>query len=788
MDVCCCAKPRRLKLRRGFTILEVMIALTASLLMMLALTRAFKMIGDKISLSQSELELSSTLRNITFSMRDELNRMTSEMVAPQPRDAATGYFTYYEGPWADGTTQLIDNVGPQPGYLPTSRYGDLDDYLAFTAKAKQNAPFVGQIPRGVLEAHRFERHILAGNAWGSFVTADGISINNYTLNDGIQLVPFYSDYAEIAYFCAPDWVRDELGQPTYDINGHPLFVDVVNEVGGPALSDGIPDRLSLRRRILLVRPDLNMTARRMYRITGSGLPAALDLDVEQLPMLLPPNAGSPEVRPLAAQDPMFQVGPWSPNQQWPSGVTDAIRPTWLTGLARVQQMMDLSVARVTNSWDTPGAAGSFYGMPANGSLGGAAGVVANSLQSLARPENRFAHVRIPGQLGGEPASTMPMLALCPPHPYLANQEQITLATAPTTDDRFGQAITGNPVSYGRFTLVGFLRPEFTLTDYVVANRTSAATAAATSSPTYRGGADLVAPDLLGFDVKVFDPSSPNFIWMGTAPNNVPGNPGDDDGDGTANELDELGLANTDDALISVNSPAINPLVGTAPSVFVSTASLPAAANEYFLARPGEFVDLGFARFGGGMVGGSQVVERLGLPQRNVFGGLLSTPFSGLVGVGTPTFVGTYPRSWQESGRFMIPGTDITTNRAFSTAAGLGPSNSFCQAVVDTWTESYDGDGFDQSLFEPIGIGPPGNFNVTGSSTTGGGNAVSTRYWSNTAESVSAAGPSFENGGSASSQATPPTSTMPRAIKISIRVYDRTAGEIRQQSVVHEFAQ
>jgi type II secretory pathway component PulJ len=152
--------PRRI----GFTIIEVMIALTASLLMMLALTRAFKMIGDKISMSQSELEMGSTLRNVTFAMRDELDRMTAPAVAPLPRESSSGYFTYYEGPWADGTTQLINNVGPQAGYLPTSRYGDLDDYFAFTARAKVDAPFVGLIPRGILEAHRFEAHLLAGNA------------------------------------------------------------------------------------------------------------------------------------------------------------------------------------------------------------------------------------------------------------------------------------------------------------------------------------------------------------------------------------------------------------------------------------------------------------------------------------------------------------------------------------------------------------------------------------------------------------------------------------------------
>ena len=149
--------------RTAFTILEVMVALTASLLMMLALTKAFKLSGDKITQSQSEMELSGTLRAVTFSPRDELGQLTPEAVIPQPRTASSGYFTYYEGPWADSTTTLINNVGPQPGYLPTSRFGDLDDYMAFTAEAEPGAPFVGMIPRGVLEAHRYEAHIAAGN-------------------------------------------------------------------------------------------------------------------------------------------------------------------------------------------------------------------------------------------------------------------------------------------------------------------------------------------------------------------------------------------------------------------------------------------------------------------------------------------------------------------------------------------------------------------------------------------------------------------------------------------------
>lgn len=790
----------RCQAKRAFTILEVLIALVASLLMMLALTRAFKLIGDKITTSQSELELSGTLRNITFSMRDELARMTPEMVAPQPRDASSGYFTYYEGPWTDGTTTLINNVGPQPGYLPTSRYGDIDDYLAFTAKAKPGAPFVGMIPRGVLEAHRFEAHRNAGNPANTFVTYDGIAVANYTTARAFELVPFYSDYAEIVYFCAPEWVRDELGQPVYDeppLPGpnsfNPLFVDNVNEVGTATPGDDIPDRLRLHRRVLLIRPDLNMTPTRIATISGAALVTGTDEDIGQLPILMPIPRNNPpapsalEVVTLASEDDRFQVGPWNPALNWPGSVNDTVRPPWLTGVARVQQMMDLSVARITNSWSTPGGT-SRYGMPADNSpsLNSPAGVAANSLNSLTRPENRFAHVRMPLSLvgGSTNQSTMPLLALGPPHAYLTTQEQLTQATAATTDDRFGQGIGGNPASYGNFTMVGFMRPEFVLTDYSVANRSTAATAAATSNQTFRGGADIIAPDVLAFDVQVFDENAPNFVWMGSPPMNVPGNPNppDDDGDGTNNEIDELGLPNTDDALVTVDSPALNPLVGTAPSVFASTytgpinptAPLSAGTNEYIATAPGSFVDYGFARLPGGMVGGFDVIDRLPSAQRAALGGMFATNFSGRIADTADSNLSRYPLGWSNSGRFIV-----------SSGARV---SGFVQPVLDTWTESYDGDGFDQPLI-PAPPAPPGlQFNATGSTLSGtpARTRIRTRIWSNTAESV-LPGPGFEDGSTSTSQSVPPSSVMPRAIKISIRVYDRISGEVRQQSVIQEFA-
>ena len=230
--------------RCGFTILEVMIALTASLLLLLSLTKAFKLIGDQLTESQVEVELSSKLRDSTFRIRNELRRATSSMtparIASSEPITKDGYLTYHEGPFTDLTTVLgdIPIAGGDRNYFPASRYGDIDDFLSFTARAEPGSPFVGVIPWGVLEAKQF---VDAAKAGSTYVSPAGY--------DPTRLVPFSSNLAEIAYWISPEWQRKQDGTLVYDpTSGYPLFVDVDNDL--------LPDRLNLHRRVLLIRGDL----------------------------------------------------------------------------------------------------------------------------------------------------------------------------------------------------------------------------------------------------------------------------------------------------------------------------------------------------------------------------------------------------------------------------------------------------------------------------------------------------------------------------------------------------
>ncbi|MCA9138404.1 MAG: hypothetical protein KDB00_16650, partial [Planctomycetales bacterium] len=383
--------------RTGFTILEVLIALTAALLLMLGLARAYKLLGDKITERQSEMDLSLRLRDVAIRLRDELRRATCEMTPPAKVESAEGYLVYHEGPFTDSTTLLGSVPHPTPRtvtYFPDSRVGDIDDYLAFTTRAREGAPFLGFIPRGILDAKRF----MEGQMTQAEVNLYDTSMNAQAAAYATDLVPFYSNVAEVAYWTSPEWVRNADGSLLYDqsvpdaggnFTLHPVYLDR-NE-------DLMPDRFNLHRRNLLVRPDLNLTPAEMAIRNGSGVPSPTPAtwNVPTIPFLQPGN-GNPTLLPVsdvnAANLAIFPQGTaiqapglWQNTGSAAAQLTAS--PHWMTGLARLQQVMDLSISRVTDNWSIPETSAltvGTYGMPT-------AILKANSLADLTRPENRFAH-------------------------------------------------------------------------------------------------------------------------------------------------------------------------------------------------------------------------------------------------------------------------------------------------------------------------------------------------------------------------------------------------------------
>lgn len=251
--------------QQGFTLIEMLIAMAITLMMMAAVARAFAFVGERVRDSRGNVSLSSELRDVTTRLNDELRNCTVSLKPVGGNEAdPNGYFLYYEGPMTDATTTIFGRYATIDGstVAQDSRFGDLDDYLAFTAVAPPGAWFTGQVPAYMLNA-----------------ALDPNSIDAAVKAAAITPVVIRSRYAEIVYFVNPE--RNTIG-------------DIIDVDG-----DLIADRLMLYRRVLLIRPDLN----------------------------------------LGTDGTLLQI---------------AADSSWLTGMSRVHQVADLSVHRRLNLDGSPG--------------------------------------------------------------------------------------------------------------------------------------------------------------------------------------------------------------------------------------------------------------------------------------------------------------------------------------------------------------------------------------------------------------------------------------------------
>lgn len=226
-----------------------------------------------------------------------------------------------------------------------------------------------------------------------------------TKPEHFELVSIASQHAEIAVFVQP-LVTNE-GNPN---NRDPGFF-LTSPLKEAAFENtdqfpDFPDSFRLYYRTLLIRPDLNLPS----GVLASGVDNSTGV-------------------------------------QWLEAVALPNAPTPMCDMANVHQQCDLSVRRVYNTGDVD----SDY-------------VAANSLEDLADPANRFAHVQIP--IPGTVSTTMPVMALG--------------ARLPVNGlDPSGTLQVGS----------GFLHPAFVLLNN-------------------RAGEDLLASNVLAFDIKLFDPDVP----------------------------------------------------------------------------------------------------------------------------------------------------------------------------------------------------------------------------------------------------------------------------------------
>jgi prepilin-type N-terminal cleavage/methylation domain-containing protein len=783
--------------RSGFTLVELMIAMTITLLLMAGLAKSFTVIGESMKKGRSQVSLSSKLRGISFRLRSDLRSRTINVAPPVETESGQGYFTYYEGPLTEHTFGMFgaspqrslkdgtvlypfnpkhsstanagyNNREASPTYRRHSRFGDFDDYLAFTAEAPDGEWFTGKVP--------------------AYLVDDSAT-------DPMAPTMIRSKYAEIIIWASPRWTVDPATNAIVAAphpSAMPTYLDANN--------DYVPDNVVLHQRTLLIRPDLNIE--RQIPLAGNLAFTTNVLrpqDGNANPYFVPPALR--RVYPIGTDNQSVAPAVVSmfPNYVDTGSDTDnrlVFNSNWLVGMAPLHQFFDLSLRRIVH--------------PRTGEPTGY--VAANSLQDLVQPHNRFAHVRYPGRYfnrgtfsssnaSDDEVTSMPLLATGWNDALLQWQGMADPRAVPGVTSAPGWFPTGRPsprtlntagtVSNaddsrsGLFN--GWLLPHFELGDPNPAGlggsehwQRGYLTNATAESRWDRTGEDVIASNVLSFDIKAFDRTAPVFITSGR--DGQPGNSGvDDDGDGTANDVDEttvdglgvvwseLGTVGTDDETINVSDLGVYDLLDQ-PILHPNIATT-RTADLHMLGNRGAFADLLYP-----YLAGSPFQERTAQT------GLTSTPpqtatantqvlnnfnyfmQSDLSLFPIPTASSTIPlNSLKRSGKLVQFGT--------------GGSICYMQPTYDTWTDGYESDGFDQTHTDDAL--PTGNVvgttwvlnNVSGLSQT-------PRIGTNPGISVDT-GKVIDT----DPETSPPFEVQLPAVSIEVRVADPQTQEITQFTVI-----
>jgi prepilin-type N-terminal cleavage/methylation domain-containing protein len=137
--------------RRGMTLIEMMVATAATLILMAAVAQVFSVFGSTLADSRSMVELDARMRTVAARLRSDLAGATARPLPPLDPQAGEGYLEIIEGPWHDltdvstGTANLI--TSSTVPVCPT----DVDDVLLFTTR-NSAAPFVGRAGNGFVES------------------------------------------------------------------------------------------------------------------------------------------------------------------------------------------------------------------------------------------------------------------------------------------------------------------------------------------------------------------------------------------------------------------------------------------------------------------------------------------------------------------------------------------------------------------------------------------------------------------------------------------------------------
>jgi hypothetical protein len=185
------------------TLIEMLVAMAATLMLMAAVAQAFSIFGKGISGSRSALDTAGRMRSVAWRLRQDLAGATAPTVPPLDPADGLGYFEIIEGPRADF----------DPSRAMNDLVADIDDMLMFTTRAS-GEPFRGKFETGTLESD------VAEVAWFARPTVPATVPPTYTLYRKQLLVSGYVGAGEFERFGQNRIPAQPLPQfyETYDLS------------------------------------------------------------------------------------------------------------------------------------------------------------------------------------------------------------------------------------------------------------------------------------------------------------------------------------------------------------------------------------------------------------------------------------------------------------------------------------------------------------------------------------------------------------------------------------------
>lgn len=189
--------------RKAVTLIELLVAIAATLVLMTAVTTAISMLGGRMGNNRATIEMIDQLRSVRQKLQSDLAGHTAQALPWQDAETGGGYIEIIEG----NDPQMQDRLSGWPS--GDNRFGDRDDIIALTVRS-QGPPFV---------------------------STDAASAGG---NDDESYV------AEVIWYLKPDQSAPSIGRPLFKLYRHVELVLPNAGVGGAATTDGRLAELTLR--------------------------------------------------------------------------------------------------------------------------------------------------------------------------------------------------------------------------------------------------------------------------------------------------------------------------------------------------------------------------------------------------------------------------------------------------------------------------------------------------------------------------------------------------------------